>query len=108
MPKYLLQASYTSEAWAAQIENQEDRITRIRPIIERLGGKLECAFYAFGECDIIAILDFPNNVNAAAWAIAGAASGGVRSVRTTPLLTMEEGIAAMQKAAVSGYEPPRS
>jgi hypothetical protein len=37
--------------------------------------------------------------------MAVAAGGACKSVKTTPLLSMEEGIEAMKKAATSGYRP---
>jgi hypothetical protein len=40
MARYLFQASYTSEPWAAQVSNPQNRIEVIRPVIERLGGRL--------------------------------------------------------------------
>jgi hypothetical protein len=47
----------------------------------------------------------PNNASAAAFALAIAAGGACKSVKTTPLLTVEEGMAAMKKAGNSGYKP---
>src|SRR5712692_1546551 len=53
MAKYLFQATYTSEAWAAQVRNPQNRVEAIRPVIERFGGRLESAYYAFGEYDVV-------------------------------------------------------
>jgi hypothetical protein len=36
------------------------------------------------------------------------AGGAVRNYKTTPLMTWEEGIEAMQVASGSGYRPPGS
>ncbi len=36
MAKYLFQATYTSEAWAAQLQNPQNRVEAIRPVIEGL------------------------------------------------------------------------
>jgi hypothetical protein len=47
----------------------------------------------------------PDNVSAAAFALAIAAGGACKNVKTTPLLTAEEGIKAMKKAGGSGYKP---
>jgi hypothetical protein len=30
----------------------------------------------------------------------------VKAIKTTPLMTMEEGMEAMRKAAAAGYRPP--
>jgi uncharacterized protein with GYD domain len=63
-------------------------------------------YFAFGEYDIVGILDMPANADAAAFAIAANAGGAIKSIKTTPLMTIEEGIGAMKKAAVAGYVPP--
>jgi uncharacterized protein with GYD domain len=106
MARYLFQAAYTSEAWAAQVKNPQNRIDVIRPVIERLGGRIECAYFAFGDYDVIGIMEMPDNVSAAAFSLAGSAGGGIKAVKTTPLLTIDEGIEAMRKAAGAGYRPP--
>jgi uncharacterized protein with GYD domain len=106
MAHYLFQAAYTSEAWAAQVQNPQNRIEVIRPVIERLGGRIECAYLAFGDYDVIGIMEMPDNVSAAAFSLAGSAGGGLKAVKTTPLLTIDEGIEALKKAAGAGYRPP--
>lgn len=108
MAKYLFQATYTSEAWAAQVSNPHNRMEAVRPVIERLGGRMECAYYAFGEYDVVAIVEMPNNVSMAAFSLAAAAGGAVKALKTTPLMTVEEGIEAMRKASGTGYSPPGS
>ena len=49
----------------------------------------------------------PDNVSVAGFAIAAAAGGAVKSIRTIPLMTTQEGMQAMQKAAESSYRPAR-
>jgi uncharacterized protein with GYD domain len=106
MPYYLVQAAYTPEACAAMVKNPQNRLDAVRPVIEKLGGKLEGGWLAFGEYDIIAICQMPNNASAAAFAMAAAAGGAVKAFKTTPLMTVEEGVEAMKKAAGGGYRPP--
>jgi hypothetical protein len=48
----------------------------------------------------------PDNVSAAAFGMAVAAGGACKALKTTPLLTPEEGIAAEKLAVTSGYTPP--
>ena len=55
MSYYMYQASYTDSAWAAKVSNPQNRLDTVRPAVENLGGKLETAFYCFGEYDIIFI-----------------------------------------------------
>jgi uncharacterized protein with GYD domain len=106
MARYLLQASYTNDAWAAQVSNPQNRMDVIRPVIERLGGRLESAYLAFGDYDVVVIVEMPDNVSAAAFSLATSAGGALKAIKTTPLLTIEEGIEAMKKAAGAGYRPP--
>ena len=106
MPHYLLQAAYTADAWGTQIKSPQNIIDRVGPAIEGLGGKIESAFYAFGEYDVIAILEFPDNVSAGAFSLAAAAGGAIKAVKTTPLMTIEEGMEMMRKAGGAGYRPP--
>ncbi len=106
MARYLFQASYTSDAWAAQVSHPQNRMEVIRPVIERLGGRLESAYLAFGDYDVVVIAEMPDHVSAAAFSLAASAGGAVKAVKTTPLMTIEEGIEAMKKAAGAGYRPP--
>jgi uncharacterized protein with GYD domain len=106
MSHYLVQAAYTPEAWAAQLKNPQDRTEALRPAIERMGGRIECAYISFGDYDIMLIVDMPDNVSAAAFSIAAAAGGAVKAIKTTPLMTLGEGIEAMRKGAAAGYRGP--
>jgi len=105
MPLFLHQAAYTTEAWQAMINNPQDRTEIIRPAIEKLGGKIVNVYFTFGEYDVLAITEFPTNVNAAAIAIAFAGGGALKALRTTPLLSTQEMLEATKKAATSGYRP---
>jgi len=87
------------------IKSPHSRIEAVRPAIERLGGKLIGGWAAFGDYDTILIAELPNNVDAAALAIAAAGGGSCRTVKTTPLLTAEEAVEAARKASSSGYKP---
>lgn len=108
MPYYLLQAAYTPEAWAAMAKNPQNRVEAVRPVAQRLGGSIEHAWLAFGEYDIVAICQFPDNASAAAFSIAASAGGALKAIKTTPLMTVEEGVEAMRKAGGAGYRPPGS
>ena len=103
MPYYLQQVAYSMEGWNALVKKPQDRIEAVRPVIEKLGGKIENAFYTFGDYDVVVIVQMPTNVDMTAIAMAFAAGGACKSVKTTPLLTIEEAVEAMKKAAGSGY-----
>jgi uncharacterized protein with GYD domain len=106
MPTYLGQVSYGAEGWKALMSDPQDRMEKIRPAIEQLGGKLIGGWFSFGDYDIVALYEFPDNASAAAFSIAAAAGGAVKSFSTTPLLTVEEAMEAMRKAGESSYRPP--
>ena len=106
MAHYMLQASFTSEAWVKMLNEPQNREQAIRPVIEKLGGKLLGYWFAFGESDAVVIVQMPDNVSAAAASLAAAAGGSVKSVKTTPLMSVEEGMQAMRKAGGAGYRAP--
>ena len=105
MASYLFQISYSAEAWAAMIKRPQDRAQAVSQAVEKLGGKVGSFWMAFGDYDLIGVLDMPDNVSAAAFAIAVAAGGACKNVKTTPLLSVTEGLDAMKKAGTSGYKP---
>jgi uncharacterized protein with GYD domain len=108
MAIYLFQGAYTSEAWAAQIRNPQNRVAHVQPVIEGQGGKLLSVYYAFGEYDLVAIVEFPDHVSASAVTLALAGGGAFKAQKTTVLLSIEEGLEAMRRASGTGYRPPGS
>ena len=105
MPVYLHQIAYSREGWQALLAQPQDRIEAVRPAIEKLGGKVRNAWFAFGEYDIVLITDMPDNVSAAAISMAFAGGGACKSVQTTPLMSTEDAVSAMRRASESGYRP---
>jgi uncharacterized protein with GYD domain len=105
MPHYLLQVAYNSSGVAGLVKEPQDRIEKVTPAIEALGGRVECGYFAFGEHDVVVVCEMPDNVSAAAFALAVGAGGTVASYRTTVLLTPDEAVEAMNKAAESSYRP---
>src|SRR6266567_3988642 len=105
MPHYLHQVAYSREGWEALVKHPQDRIEAVRPAIEKLGGKIKSAWFAFGEYDVVVITEMPDNVSAAAIALAFAAGGSLRNYKTTTLMSNAEGLEAMRKAASCGYKP---
>ena len=107
MPYYLVQTAYTPESWDKMIKNPQDRVAAVRPAIEALGGRIEAGYISFGEYDLAAIVEFPDNVSAAAFSISVTSKGGLKAFKTTPLMTTAEAQQAMQKAGGSTYAPPK-
>jgi len=105
MASYLAQASYTSEALATLIKTQENRTEIVKKTAKKLGGKLIASWLSFGEYDVVMVIEMPDNVSMASFAIAAAAGGSLKSVKTTPLLSIGDAMAAVKKAATAGYKP---
>ena len=106
MPLYMAQFSYTSETWAALVQNPENREEAVAGILANHGCKLHHLWYAFGDADGYALIEAPNNVNAASVAIAIASSGGFSKFTTTVLMSQEEALDAMRQASQLGYAAP--
>src|SRR5579864_3836980 len=81
-------APYTPESWKTQVQSQANVSDRIRPMVDALNGKIETIYYAFGEYDLIAIAEFPNDEAAAAFALAATAGGACKTFKTTPLMSV--------------------
>lgn len=98
MSKYLYQASYTADGVKGLAKDTASgRKAAVAHAIETLGGKLETLYFSFGEYDILAVVDLPDNAAAARFALRAASTGQV-SVRTTLLLTSEEVDKALLKS----------
>jgi uncharacterized protein with GYD domain len=104
MPKYLVQATYTTEGAKGLLK---DGGSKRRAVVDKaigaLGGKVESFYFAFGSADVVIIVDLPDAVAAAAVSLSTAATGAVK-LKTSPLLTPEEVDAASKKS--TGYTPP--
>ncbi len=104
MPKYLAHASYTVEGLKGLLK---DGGSKRREVVEQLtkglGGTLEAFYYAFGDDDVFAIMDLPDNVSATAASLVINAAGAAK-VKMTVLLTPEEVDQATKKTV--DYSPP--
>jgi uncharacterized protein with GYD domain len=110
MPLYMYQVAYTSESWAAQLKNPQNRAETVgRALAEAVGGKLVGSWYCFGEYDLVVVADVPDNASMTALALAVSAGGAVKSAKTTVLMSGDEAVAGMKKAgAVTNiYKPAR-
>lgn len=108
MALYAQQIAYTPTAWAALLNAPENRLKAMQHVVERLGGHIVNGWFTLGDYDALVICELPDNVSAAALDMAVAAGGAMQAVKTTPLLTFDDGISAMRKAKAAEYQPPRS
>ena len=106
MAKFLVKASYSSEAWATQIANPQNRIEIVGKQMEAMGCKLLDGYLAFGEDDLIIIVEAPDNETAAAMLIKVASSGAINNISTTVLIDPQDDVDAIKKAGDFNYTPP--
>ena len=100
MSLYLYQLSYTAESLAAQVRHPEDRMeAAARPVVEKVGGTLLGGGFCFGDYDAAFIYEAPDDEAAAAIALAVGAGGAVKTARTTKLLSGEQWVSALTRAA---------
>jgi uncharacterized protein with GYD domain len=96
--KYLWQGKFTGEGVEGLLKDGgSSRREAVEQLASSLGGSVEAFYFTFGETDTCVIVDFPDNVSAAAAALTVAASG-VITVKTTVLMTPEEVDAAVKKS----------
>lgn len=107
MPHYMHQIAFTPESWAKMVKQPQSREQAMRPMFEKLGGKLLTYWFCFGEYDAVLITELPDNATAAAACMAAAQSGTLRALKTTPLISVEESIEGMRKAGSAGFQPPK-
>lgn len=104
MGKYLIHATYKPDGVKGLLkEGGSSRRAAIEQLVRGLGGVLEVFYYAFGDADVYAIIDVPDNETAAALSLAVTATGLV-GVKMTVLMTVEEADRATKKTV--NYRPP--
>jgi uncharacterized protein with GYD domain len=100
MSKYLVRVSFKSEGIRQVLTKAKASGLRgaVGKLVEAAGGKLEAWYFAFGEDDVIALLELPDNVAAASLSVAANAAGFI-NLHVTPLLTVDEMDKAIEKSA---------
>jgi uncharacterized protein with GYD domain len=90
MAKYLAAVTYTAEGLKGLMaKGGTARVEASREFVASAGGSLESFYFALGSDDAYIVCDLPDNVAAAATAMAAGATGMVVN-RMVALLTAEE------------------
>lgn len=110
MPFYMFQGRYSPASMKAMVGHPQDRETAARAVVKAVGGKLHEFYFCFGEEDMVAIIEAPDDTAMASCTLAIAASGALAGGKTTKLLTAKEAKAAMTgaKKASASYKPPKA
>ena len=97
MAKFLIRANYVGDGVKGLMtEGGSKRRDAARAAVESVGGTLDCMYFAFGDTDVYAICDMPDDASATAASLMINSSGAV-SINLTPLMTPEEVDAATAK-----------
>jgi uncharacterized protein with GYD domain len=97
MSKYLIEASYTADGVKGVLkEGGSGRRAAVEQLITGAGGTVESCYFVFGEDDLIAVVDLPDNATMAAVSLAVSAAGGA-TISVRVLLTPEEIDSAAKK-----------
>jgi uncharacterized protein with GYD domain len=104
----MIQFSYKPEIVGKLIKNPEDRSVAVKNLIEKAGGKMLAFYYCYGDYDGIIIADMPDSSSGLATTMAAFAAGGTAKLKTTVLISVEEAMEAMKKAADLNIEMPKS
>jgi uncharacterized protein with GYD domain len=103
MAKFLIHGKYTQAGFQGVVkEGFGAREAYIRTLMESVGGKVEAFYFAYGQDDVIVLIDADASA-AAAISLAVNQSGSVE-LSTTPLLTAAEMDEA--RAKVPDYRAP--
>jgi len=107
MPYYMLQATYAPQARARFVHNPQDRREAFRAMAESNGGTFIDSWLSFVDHDdVVMLFEMPDEVRAAvSGGVAAMASGALRSLKTTPLMTLEEGLEALRGAPENAHRP---
>lgn len=90
MPKFMVHGSYTPEGLKGLLKDGgTGRRNAVEAALKAMGGRLEAFYFAFGDADVVAITEVPDNITAATLAI-GIGSTGTTHLKTYVLLTPEE------------------
>lgn len=98
MPLFMTQYTYTADGWRNLVQNPQDRSEAFRTLFERLGGRVVGHYLSFGEYDAVVIAEAPNETTMTSGLLAVIAQGHIKDIRTTLLITPEQGLDAMRKA----------
>ncbi len=104
MAKYLAKAFYTAEGARGLLKGGGTaRVEAVTTAVEKLGGKLESMYFAYGSADAFVLVDMPDESAALALSLAVNASGAV-TLEMVPLITAQQMDEAARKSV--SYTPP--
>jgi uncharacterized protein with GYD domain len=105
MPFFLAHSTYTPEAWSQLIESPEDREAVLAEAAQDAGCKMHGFWFALDAPRGYALFE-GDNISMAALLAAADASGSLRHIEATALLTSAEMSRALRKAQGVKFRAP--
>ncbi len=106
MTKYLIEETVAPQGFAGILQKPEDRSKALRPLFEAAGCKLEQFYCSLTENKTYLIVESPDLNTVYTLTANFMASGGLSSIKSTPIVTVSEGVALFKKASKLDYRPP--
>lgn len=107
MPTFMTQFVYTGEAWQNLAKKPEDRSAPVKALMESLGGRLIGMYYMMGDYDGFIIYEVPDAKTAATGVITAGLAGHIRTLKTSQLFTVAEGMEIMGNVGKKSYPAPK-
>jgi uncharacterized protein with GYD domain len=98
MAFYLIEAKLSQDGVKALLATPHNRRESAAKLVEAIGGTLHQYFFAFGEYDIVLLVEAPDHASVTAGSLVALGRRGLSATRTTVLMTAEEASEAMKKA----------
>ncbi len=96
MSKFLIRGNYVGDGIAGlRKEGGSKRVEAAQAALASVGATLDSMYYAYGDTDVFAIIDCPDNATAIAASLLINESGAVK-VTMTPLITASDMDAATE------------
>jgi uncharacterized protein with GYD domain len=74
--------------------------------IESLGGRLISFYYSFGDYDGLLISEAPDETSIASALVAAVSAGHIKTIKTSTLLSTEDGMEVLRRAGEITYRGP--
>lgn len=98
MTTYLIDVTYNADAWAAWIRTPHSCAPKIEALLTNLRGRLIGFWWANAGFDSLLLVELPDAAALLTFRAYAASMGGIDTVRAVPLLSDQEGVAAMARA----------
>ncbi|HEX3243990.1 MAG TPA: GYD domain-containing protein [Chloroflexota bacterium] len=106
MPRYMVQFSYSPEAWTSLIRHPQSRAEGLNLMLAEFGAQLVDMYFYYGEWDGFVIIEAPDDSSFVASLLAGNAPGHLKATKISRVYTAEENLEILRRASAVSYQGP--